>query len=302
MSINNVAIIGVGKLGGALALALSRKGYIIQQLVARRPESAERIADLLDPRPKILEISELEKIDTDVLFIAVQDTEIPVVVESLAEHLEHIPFIFHTSGALSSKILRRLNREGCEVATIHPLVSISDSLSGAKSFKNAYFAVEGDIEAVAVGQQIVSDLEGKSFSFPTGKKALYHAAAVTASGHLTALVSMSIEMLTVCGLEPKTAQEILLPLLKSTVSNLETQTPAEALTGTFARADETTLDLHLKTLRENISAQILETYVELGFRSLELAEAKGMNAGKLEKMRERLSDALREEHDFSAEN
>jgi predicted short-subunit dehydrogenase-like oxidoreductase (DUF2520 family) len=293
MSINNVAIIGVGKLGGALALALSKKGYIIQQLVVRRRESAGQIAGLLNPHPQILGVNELEKIDADVLFIAVQDAEIPAVVESLAEQLEHLPFIFHTSGALSSKVLRRLNSEGCEVASIHPLVSVSDSVSGSKSFKDAYFAIEGDIEAVAVAQQIVYDLEGKSFSLATGHKALYHAAAVTACGHLVALISVAVQMLAKCGLEPKMAQEILLPLIKSTVTNLETQTPAAALTGTFARADLSTLELHLSALGQGFSADILNIYTQLGLRSLELAEENGVDHEKLEKMREKLEESNR---------
>jgi predicted short-subunit dehydrogenase-like oxidoreductase (DUF2520 family) len=298
MSIFNVAIIGVGKLGGALALALSGRGYKVQQLGVRRCESANTVADLISPRPQILRPNELDQIDTDVVFIAVQDSEIPTLVESLAAQLEHLPFIFHTSGALSSKILRRLNDEGCEVASFHPLISVSDSISGARNFKDAYFAIEGDSAAVAVARLIANDLGGKSFSPATNQKALYHAAAVTACGHLVALISAAVEMLTDCGLEPKTAQEILLPLIKSTVSNLETQTPAEALTGTFARADVETLDLHLTALHENFSEELLKIYLQLGLRSLKLAKENGADPSKLEKMREMLEKDWSQEEIF----
>ena len=47
----------------------------------------------------------------------------------------------------------------------------------------------------------------------------------------------AIEMLSECGIDAKTAQATLLPLIKSTIINLETQAPPRALTGTFARAD-----------------------------------------------------------------
>jgi len=292
MIVNHISIIGAGKLGGALALALSRKGYIIQHLVVRRPESADQIIELIEPRPSILATDELDQIDSDVVLITVQDSQISTVVENLARQLEHLPFIFHTSGALSSKVLRPLNNEGCEVASFHPLVSASDSVSGAKIFKDAFFAIEGDSAAVEAATEMARDLEGKPFSITTSQKALYHAAAVTACGHLVALISAAIEMLSDCGLEPKKAQEILLPLIKSTISNLETQTPAEALTGPFARADVGTLDLHLIAHRENFSPDLLKIYVQLGLRSLNLAKEKGADPEKLEKMRQMLEKSL----------
>ncbi len=290
MSINTISIIGVGKLGGALALALFQKGYKIQNLIVRRAESADQVSDLIQPRPIIIGTDEMDQIDSDVVLITVQDSQISTVVESLALQLEHLPFILHTSGALSSKVLRRLNSEGCEVASFHPLVSVSDSVSGAKNFKDAFFAIEGDSAATDAARQMTQDLEGKPFSIATSQKALYHAAAVTACGHLVALISAAIEMLSDCGLEPQKAQEILLPLIKSTISNLETQTPVEALTGPFARADVSTLELHLAAHRENFSDDLLKIYTQLGLRSLKLAKEKGANPENLEKMRQMLEN------------
>ncbi|MGI9037142.1 MAG: DUF2520 domain-containing protein, partial [Pyrinomonadaceae bacterium] len=131
---------------------------------------------------------------------------------------------------------------------------------------------------------------GKSFSIPTEFKTLYHAAAVTASGHLTALFSVAIEMLADCGLPDAEAQKILFPLVGSTVKNLAAQTPAQALTGTFARADIETLRRHLETLRENVSPQMLEIYRQLGLRSLNLAVEQGANAEKLAEMKKLLTE------------
>ena len=112
---------------------------------------------------------------------------------------------------------------------------------------------------------------------------------MTACGHLVALVDVAIEMLTKCGLDETAAQKVLLPLIKSTVENLAEQKTAAALTGTFARADLETMDRHLETLRENVSAEALEVYLQLGNRSLHLAEVQGADAEKLEKMRNKIS-------------
>lgn len=288
----NVSIIGVGRLGGALALALSKKDYAVRQLVAHRKDVSE-IARLISPPPEILASAELEKISASIIFITVPDAEIRQTAEKLARTLNHKPFVFHTSGALSSEILEPLKNIGCPVGSIHPLVSISDAAAGARSFRNIFFCVEGDCAAaIALAEKIVADLEGKSFSIPTKFKTLYHAAAVTASGHLVALFSVAVEMLAACGLPEAEARKILFPLVESTLKNLSTQkTLAQALTGTFARADVETLKRHLAALRENAPVQeILEIYRQLGSRSLHLAEEQGADAEKLAEMRKILME------------
>lgn len=284
MKIIDVTIIGVGRLGGALAIALSKKGYQVRELVSRNRKKAEKIADLITPKPTILNETELEKITASLIVIATQDSEIEKVSEELADKLEDLPFVFHTSGSRSSKILSRLSSEGSGVASFHPLVSFSDSISSVENFKNAYICIEGDSEAVLIAQQIAADLGGNPFSIEPKFKTLYHASAVTACGHLVALLAAAIEMLSKCGLKKEEAQKVLMPLVKSTVTNLSTQTPDEALTGTFARGDVETLQEHLKTLHENVSDELLEIYLLLGKKSIELARQKGIGKESLEEI------------------
>jgi predicted short-subunit dehydrogenase-like oxidoreductase (DUF2520 family) len=284
-----ISIIGVGRLGGALAIALARKYYEIENLIARAPEKAQIIFDfvggnLLDFSPK-----DLSEITSDAIFIATQDFEIENVANALAKNLRTKPFVFHTSGSLSSEILKSLQEIGCKVASFHPLVSISESISGANRFENAYFCIEGDAEAVYAAGKIAADLGGKSFSIAPENKSLYHAAAVTACGHLVALIDAAIEMLSKCGVDEGQSKEILLPLIKSTIENLNEQTTAEALTGTFARADVETFEKHLQVLRENVSQETVEVYLQLGARSAHLAERQGADIEKLAELRKRIS-------------
>ena len=283
-----ISIIGAGRLGGALAIALSKKGYTIENLVVRNLETARKIAAIITPEPQVIFSNKLSKITSDLIFITTQDSEIGSVAELLKENLSHKPFVFHTSGALSSDILGELKSVGCRIGSVHPLISISDSMRGASKFANAYFCVEGDAEAVEVGREIVGKLGGNPFSIETKYKNLYHASAVVACGHLVALVDAAIEMLSKCGLNETDAQEILLPLIKSTVENLETQTTSESLTGTFARADVATFEKHLEMLQRNVSAQILEIYLLLGARSIRLAEKQGADRANLAKISDKL--------------
>ncbi len=280
--IKTVSIIGIGRVGGALALALDKCGYAIQNLVSRSPEKVDAVSQLLIH--KSINQNGLKNFKSDVIFITTQDTEIENTAINLSKILTETPFIFHTSGSLSSEILNSLRQNGCRVASFHPLVSISEVKLGAKRFADAYFCLEGDTEAVAVGKSMVAALGGNAFSIRTADKPLYHAAAVVACGHFVALFSTAVEMLAECGLDAENSRKILLPLVKSTVENLHTQTPAEALTGTFARTDTDTLQRHLGSLKNN--REVLEIYSLLGKRSLKLAEKQGADLLKIGEMTE----------------
>ena len=266
-----VSIIGVGRVGGALAIALPTDKYTIENLIGRAETAAE--------------------ISTDIVFITTQDSEIVAVAESLVGKLKPGTLVYHTSGSNPSSILDALKDAGCKTGSIHPLVSVSRPELGPERFRGAYFCVEGVDEAVTLGKQIVADLGGKPFAIDTKFKTLYHASAVTACGHLVALFDAAVEMMTKVGLSDADAKEILLPLVTSTVQNLGEQTTAAALTGTFARADIETFTRHLGALNQYVSDDLLEIYLLLGERSLELAAKQGVSPERIDTLRTKVSIA-----------
>ena len=284
-----LSIIGVGKIGGALAIALARKDYEIENLVSRNRENAPKIAEFVNANWMDYSAEEISKITSDIILISVQDFNIESVAEELAKNLKHLPIVFHTSGSLSSDVLESLKKIGCKTGSIHPLVSISDSVLGANRFEDVYYCIEGDTEAVELAEKIVADLGGKSFKIEAKFKTLYHASAVTACGHLVALIDVAIEMLAKCGLDETQSKEVLLPLIESTVENLKNQTTSQALTGTFARADAAIFEKHLEILKENVSPEAVEVYLQLGARSVHLAEEQGADREKLENLRNKIS-------------
>jgi predicted short-subunit dehydrogenase-like oxidoreductase (DUF2520 family) len=111
---------------------------------------------------------------------------------------------------------------------------------------------------------------------------------------MTALFDIAVEMLGVCGLSPRRARRILLPLVQSTVANLATQDPAKALTGTFRRGDKSTVLKHLAALKAANLTQALSAYVVLGQRSITLARTLGANPRQLDEIAEILSAATKE--------
>ncbi len=262
-----ISIIGSGRLGTALGVALLHRGYLVESLVGRRMQRVRNAARLLDADVQVLAAKELRSLrPADVFLITVPDDQIASVVGEMSR-LEFTATALHTSGALSSEVLAPLRKRGWKTGSIHPLLSVSNA---GDPIERAFWSVEGDEAAARTGKAIVRDLDGQSFFIRPEDKPLYHAAAVMVSGNVTALFDVALEMLSECGIKRTTARNILLPLIASTVRNLETKDPVQALTGTFSRGDLETVKRHLAELKRNPDA--LELYRLLGKRSLKLTK------------------------------
>ena len=275
-----VAIVGSGRLGTALGIALTWSGYRIQAVMARRVTHARKAAAQISRDAAALGASQVRLLPLcRIILISTPDDQIEPIAQQLARELSRDRVsargrtVLHTSGALGSDVLASLAEVGFRVGSLHPLVSVSDPTSGAKALGGAFYCVEGDAAAVRVARRIVKALRGRSFSIPSNRKPLYHAAAVMTSGHVTALFDLAVGLLVHCGLKPTHARQVLLPLLESTVNNLSISDPADALTGTFSRGDLATVQRHLQALTEDKSANALNVYTLLGAHSLELAKS-----------------------------
>ncbi|MEO7539405.1 MAG: DUF2520 domain-containing protein, partial [Pyrinomonadaceae bacterium] len=178
-----ISIVGIGRVGGAIALSLPRDKYSIENLIYRgSQDAAEEINNGGGRVANVVALDELPAIASDIIFITTQDSEISSVAVELANKIKAGAIVYHTSGSLSSAVLEPLRTIGCKTGSIHPLVSISRSEVGPVRFRNAFFCVEGGPDAVDTGKQVVLDLGGRPFSLDTKFKTLYHAAAVTACG------------------------------------------------------------------------------------------------------------------------
>lgn len=287
----SVSIIGAGRVGLALALSLPPDDYCVTHVVHRGRELLDEVAGLLPENANVQRPEEFSGGDADILIVAVQDALIAATADWAANSFNSVSYAYHTSGALQSGLLYALKNVGASLGSIHPLVSISEPALGKELFDGAYFCVEGEADAVETGRELVKGLGGIPFAIDTGFKTLYHAAAVTACGHLVALLDASFEMFETCGIEPDDAKRILMPLVSSTVGNLTRQDTASAMTGTFARADVETFSKHVTAINEMCSEEIMEIYLLLGERALKLAAEKGVNADRIESMRSRVAFA-----------
>lgn len=273
-------------MGTALALAFSAAGHEILAMVSRHSRRAKVSASLVGKNVRAFSSTQLGALPhSDILLIATPDDVLEQVGGQLAESLDSTGVVaLHTSGALSSNVLRPMKLSGFSTGSLHPLVSVSQPQSGAENLRTAFFCIEGDRTAKRVARALVADIGGQSFSIAADHKALYHAAAVMTAGHVVALFDVANEMLEQCGLDAATASKVLAPLIKSAVGNLAGSTPDQALTGTFSRGDLATVIEHLKALDHPQLKTALAVYRLLGKRSLDLARRRGMDAELVERI------------------
>lgn len=308
-----VSIIGAGRLGTALARALASCGYRVEAVVARQLSHAERAARLISTETLALSAKQLDKLpQSSIVLITTPDDLIAETAARLAathqtlrqsrksSHQNRQPprqtrIALHASGALSSEILSPLRGANFRTGSMHPLISVSDPTSGAESLREAFFCIEGEAGAVRVARKVVSTLGARAFAIKERDKALYHGAAVMASGHVTALFDIAAEMLKACGLTKQKARAVLLPLTRSALENLSKHEPARALTGTFARADIATVHKHLAAFRSKELRSALAVYILLGEHSLSLAGKNRIDPKAVAEIIKVLKDANKSE-------
>jgi predicted short-subunit dehydrogenase-like oxidoreductase (DUF2520 family) len=281
-----VGVVGSGRVGTAIARALTACGHNVVAVVARQTKHASRAASLIGARAHALTISQLDALPpVDLLFITTPDDAITETAARLAAIRRtdgsNRPVALHMSGATSSDALAPLRECGLHIGSMHPLASVSEPMSGAENLRSAFYCLEGDRKAVSTARRLVRELGGKSFSIKTSDKALYHAAAVISCNHLVALFDLAVELITRCSISKSDALSILIPLLRNTCENIAARGTQHALTGPFIRADVATVRRHLSALAAQNSSEPMAVYTLLGRRSLRLAQAGGADVARL---------------------
>ncbi len=279
-----IAIVGAGKVGSALALLLSRKGYPVAGVASRSISSARRVAVELSV-PATDQPEEVTA-GADVVFITTPDREIARVAGQINDRggFRHGQVVFHTSGAHPADEVGAARLSGALAASLHPLQSFADVKMTMENLPGSYFALEGDEGTLALAEQIVLDLDGRSFSIAAVDKPLYHAAACIASNYLVSLMHFATGLYSRFGLSREEAFEALYPLVQGTIKNIRQVGPAAALTGPVARGDGTTLEGHLEVFKE-VGPQEMELYCKLGLYTVRVALEKGsIDAAQGEKL------------------
>lgn len=245
----SIAIVGAGRLGGAILRELTRKGYRITEVVARDAAVTRRkIKKLLTLRVRVTSYDNA-RLEADLVWFCVLDAEIAEAARALAGKAgwkgKHA---FHSSGALTSDELMVLRRRGAHVASVHPLMTFVHK--SAPSLHGVPFGLEGDRAALSLAKRIVQDLDGIAFTIPKARKTAYHAWGSFASPLLVALLVTAEEVAEAAGVPRRLARKRMLPILNQTLRNYENLGPAGAFSGPIIRGDVETVRRHRAALEQ----------------------------------------------------
>lgn len=266
-----LVLIGAGRVGPALAKAFRDKGYNIVAVLSRSLESAKRCAELCSCPLAITDPAHIPK--ADVVLICVPDDAIGEVVDKLRRlrvvHKDSV--VIHTSGAVSSDVLSPLRELGADVASLHPIQSITGPES---DLRGVYFGIEGDEKALSQVRRLIEELGGVPLEIPKEEKSVYHLACTIASNYLVTLLHVADQIFRGLGLQPEGAFRVLKPLIEGTLANVEKMGVEEALTGPISRGDVGTARRHLEVLKEKFP-HLVPFYVTLGRLTTEMAQSRG---------------------------
>ena len=269
-------IVGPGRAGLALGLALYRSGVARSLTVSgKRGDAPDHPLFAGDP-PHARYQAGYDPPDPppDVVIVAVPDREIGAVAEALAASpLPDGLAVLHTSGVLDSDALAPLRRRGAALGSMHPLLAIADPVRAAERLRGAWFEVEGDADARAAADRLVTALGGRVLPIDRASKPLYHAAAVFASNYLVALMATAERLAVQSGAPAEAARAALADLARGALQGVEEKGPVDALTGPISRGDAETVRMHLARLSPPDAA----LYSVLARATLEVARARGLD-------------------------
>lgn len=268
-----IAVIGLGRVGTVLARALHENGYTIKAVSSRDPHKARALAAQLGavaaPPAAAAE-------SADLTILAVSDDAIEAVTASLAAAgaWQAGKFVVHVSGASPAGALHAAAEHGAIVGSFHPFAAIASADSRLPP--GLTFGVEAPPPLHEMLWQMAVALGGQPLALAPGDKTLYHAAAVIASNYTVTLTALAASLLHHLGAGGDQALHALLPLMRTTLDNLERQGLPAALTGPLVRGDVGTVQRHLLALD---AAEPLagELYRCLAHGTLPLAQARGLS-------------------------
>jgi len=268
-----VNVVGAGRLGTALALALSSAGYDVRAVVSRDIRHARRAARLASATTDALASSRLEQLpEADLIILAVPDDAVAPLAASLRLYAGQA--IVHTSGLLGAEVLRPAMAAGTQAGAFHPLVAFADLDRALAALHGATIAIEGDDELAAHLGDMAEAIGGVPVRLAPGSKASYHAAAVLSAGGVVALLDVIREVAAAIGLDETGALEIYLPLVEQTLANVRSFGIPRSLTGPATRGDAGTIEAHLDALAATAPGA-LAVYRALLERGVAVAERRG---------------------------
>ena len=246
MPLPTCGVIGPGRLGKTLALALHHRGCL--RWVKGRSQHHSRWA----AQHGLRYASRWEELEpVEVVWLTVPDQSIARLIRESVPQCSQwsLPCsLVHCAGSLGIAPFRELLPEGLELAAAHPCQTFPEPADPSRLRCIGWLVESPWLQTQQRLTRLIRALEGipviVSFMDPH-RRALYHAAAVLASNALTALLSFAHRLARSAGV-PEAL--FLQPLAHSSMANFFSAFGPPPLTGPIVRGDWETLRRHLREL------------------------------------------------------
>ncbi|HSK24748.1 MAG TPA: Rossmann-like and DUF2520 domain-containing protein [Egicoccus sp.] len=245
-----VAIVGPGRVGGLLAVALSRAGHRVVAVAGGTPGSRATVTAGVAGVRDVATSVEAAAL-ADLVVLTVPDDAIGVVVRDLAraDAVGERHRVVHVAGSVGLDVLDLARRAGAGVAACHPAMTVPVGAREPELLHGVAWAVTAPDADRGWAHELVEDLGGDPIDVPDGARVLYHAGLALGSNAVGAAVAAARQALLAAGIrEP---QRFLAPLVAASVANV-LRDGASALTGPVVRGDSGTVRRHLDHLEVDL--------------------------------------------------
>jgi predicted short-subunit dehydrogenase-like oxidoreductase (DUF2520 family) len=245
---NAISFAGAGRVAEALCKELFHAGFRIDKIVSETKDSGTLLADACQATWS----SDLLFGDsTKILIIAVPDHRL----KSVLGYIKCAPetLVVHTAGSFGLDIFpEHIKHKGI----FYPLQTFS---KGRKvNFMDLPFLLESsNDESSAILRKLVESIHGEVHFVDTDHRRMLHLAAVFICNFTNHMLTMGKEVTLKAGF----SFELLVPLLKETISKAIDSGPENSQTGPAVRHDQNTIEKHLELL--SFSPELQKIYNEM---------------------------------------
>lgn len=238
-----VSLVGPGRAGKAFARSWISSGGRLAEVIARDSSRARvGVAEIGAGVPRGVDEPHA---DCDILVLAVPDDAILPAALAMAGRVR-CRAAFHVSGALAAAALDPLKSSGAALGSLHPLRVFTGS--SGETWSGAFVAIEGESEALDIGEDLVRAIGARARRIALEAKPLYHAAATLAAGGTAAVVSLATRAWEQVGIPEEEARPALAGLAARAAEAAASRGFERAFTGPVARRDIGTLRAHRDAL------------------------------------------------------
>jgi predicted short-subunit dehydrogenase-like oxidoreductase (DUF2520 family) len=245
---NAISFAGAGRVAEALCIALFHEGFRIDKIASETEYRGRLLADACQAT---WSTDLLFGDSTEIIIVAVPDR----VLKSVLGNIKCAPetLVVHTAGSFGLDIFpEHIKHKGI----FYPLQTFS---KGRKvNFTDLPFLLESsDDESSAILRKLVESVHGEVHFVDTYHRTMLHLAAVFICNFTNHMLTMGKGV----ALKSGSSFDLLVPLLKETVSKAIESGPENSQTGPAVRHDQNTIEKHLELL--SYSSELQKIYNEI---------------------------------------